>query len=80
MAADARGKRGPDALHTGKFLLARVHDLVNIAERTHERRTLALADALDLVEYGSKIALGVQAPELGDGEAVRFVTDALQRL
>ena len=80
MLFDARGERGTDALHGGEFLHACVHDLVDIAERAHERRPLLLADPFDVVQNGLQIALAVQAAEIGDRKAVRLVADALQRL
>ena len=57
-----------------------MHDLVDVAERLHERAPFLLPHALDLVEHGGEVAPGMQAAEIGDGEAVRLVADALQRL
>ena len=69
---------GPDAGRLRKLFLRSAHDLIDGAELFHERRALLLADAPDLVEDGGEVALAVQVPEIGDGEAVRLVADALQ--
>ena len=80
MSSNAPGKRGADPLDCGELFLTCMHDFVDIPERLHERRPFLFSHALDLVQYRLQIALAVQTSEVGNGKAVRLVTNALQRL